>query len=138
MSARAATLKGVQSAYEEQREFIEGQGSQVILMASRALATCAHLPDDYREIYGAILRQTSRPAILHWLGEAFDPSLNGYWGSQDVAQAMEVCLSIIHEHQSKIDGIKFSLLNPQYEIAMRRRLPEGDVCARATTFIMTS
>jgi hypothetical protein len=36
---------------------------------------------------------------------------------------MEVCLAIINEHQSKIDGIKVSLLDPQYEIEMRRRLP---------------
>lgn len=125
LSASTATLEGVQSAYEEQCDFIEGQGGQVILMASRALANCARGPDDYREIYGAILQQTTRPAILHWLGEAFDPSLKGYWGSQNVAQAMDVCLSIIREHQSKIDGIKISLLDPQYEIAMRRRLPKG-------------
>ncbi|MBV8550968.1 MAG: DUF993 family protein [Acidobacteriaceae bacterium] len=36
------------------------------------------LPDDYCRTYGAILRQTSRPVILHRLGEAFDPSLTGY------------------------------------------------------------
>jgi hypothetical protein len=125
LSANTATLEGVQSAHEEQCEFIEGQGGQVILMASRALAACARGPDDYRAIYGKLLRQTSRPAILHWLGEAFDPSLTGYWGSQDFAQAMEVCLSMIYEHQSKIDGIKLSVLDPQYEIAMRRRLPKG-------------
>ncbi len=125
LSGNTATLQAVRAAYEEQCDFIEGQGGQVILMASRALNACARGPDDYREIYGTILRQTSRPAILHWLGEAFDPSLRGYWGVKDVAQAMEVCLSIIHEHQSKIDGIKISLLDPEYEIVMRRRLPKG-------------
>ena len=125
LPATGATLDAVQSAYEEQCDFIEGQGGQVILMASRALAGCARGPDDYRRSYGAILRQTSRPVILHWLGEAFDPSLAGYWGSRDIPKAMEVCLDIIHEHQSKIDGIKLSLLDPKYEIAMRRRLPPG-------------
>ena len=123
LSASTATIEAVRSAYEEQCEFVEGLGGQVILMASRALAACACGPEDYRRIYGAILRQTARPVILHWLGEAFDPALAGYWGSPNIPEAMEVCLAIINEHQSKIDGIKVSLLDPQYEIAMRRRLP---------------
>ncbi len=125
LAPAAATLESVQAAYEEQCDFIEGQGGQVILMASRALAACARGPGDYCDVYGTILRQTSRPVILHWLGEAFDPSLTGYWGSPHIPEAMEVCLGIIDEHQSKIDGIKISLLDPQYEIAMRRRLPSG-------------
>ncbi len=125
LGAAGATLDGVKSAYEEQCEFVEGQGGQLILMASRALAACARGPEDYRRIYGTILGQTSRPVILHWLGEAFDPNLAGYWGSPDISEAMEVCLGIIHEHQAKVDGIKISLLNPQHEIAMRRRLPPG-------------
>ena len=29
----------------------------------------------------AVLAQASRPVILHWLGEMFDPQLSGYWGS---------------------------------------------------------
>jgi uncharacterized protein DUF993 len=123
--ATGATLQSVQSAYEEQCEFVEAQGGQIIMMASRALAACARGPDDYRAIYGRILRQTSQPVILHWLGEAFDPSLTGYWGAPNIPEAMDVCLGIIHEHQSKIDGIKISLLDRQYEIAMRRRLPSG-------------
>jgi hypothetical protein len=125
LPAAAATLDAVQSAYEQQCEFVEAQGGQVILMASRALAACADGPDDYRRIYGAILRQTARPVILHWLGAAFDPLLASYWGSSDIREAMQVCLSIIHEHASKIDGIKISLLDPQYEIEMRRHLPSG-------------
>lgn len=120
-----ATLQSVQAAYQEQCEFVESHGGQIILMASRALARCARGPDDYRQIYGAILRQTSRPVILHWLGQAFDPALAGYWGASSISAAMEVCLSIIEEHRSKVDGIKISLLDSQYEIAMRRRLPPG-------------
>ena len=120
-----ATLDAVQSAYEEQCDFVEVQGGQIILMASRALAACARGPDDYRRIYRAILHQTSRPVILHWLGEAFDPALKSYWGAPNIPEAMEICLGIIHEYPSKIDGIKISLLDPQYEIAMRRRLPSG-------------
>jgi hypothetical protein len=125
LSASNAALHAVRSAYLEQCEFVESHGGQIILMASRALARCARGPDDYRQVYGAVLSQTSRPVILHWLGEAFDPTLAGYWGAADVSEAMQVCLSIIEENRAKIDGIKISLLDSQYEIAMRRRLPSG-------------
>ena len=125
LSLSGATLRAVQGAYQQQCEFVESHGGQIILMASRALARCARGLDDYRQVYGSILRQTSCPVILHWLGTAFDPALTGYWGSTDICEAMEVCLRIIEENRSKIDGIKVSLLDPQYEIAMRRRLPSG-------------
>ena len=120
-----ATLETVRIAYEEQCEFVEQHGGQIILMASRALASCARNAEDYRALYSDILRQVANPVILHWLGEPFDPALAGYWGSRDTGAAMETCLSIIREHQAKIDGIKLSLLDKDYEVAMRRRLPAG-------------
>jgi hypothetical protein len=119
------TLEVVQAAYEEQCSFIEDLGGRVILMASRALATCARTPDDYLRVYDRILAQCSRPLILHWLGEMFDPGLAGYWGSRDLAAAMEICLSLVERHAGKIEGIKISLLDAEREIAMRRRLPPG-------------
>ena len=63
--------------------------------------------------------------IIHWLGEMFDPALEGYWGSGDHWQAMETCLDVIASHAGKVDGIKVSLLSKEKEIAMRRRLPAG-------------
>jgi hypothetical protein len=117
------TLADVQAAYEEQCSFIEGEGGRIILMASRALASCARTPDDYIQVYDRILTQVSQPAILHWLGDMFDPALACYWGYQDLDAAMMICLSIIERHAAKIDGIKISLLNADREIAMRRRLP---------------
>ncbi|MGG1516474.1 dihydrodipicolinate synthase family protein [Paenibacillus oryzisoli] len=119
------TIADVERAYEEQVAYIEGLGGQVILMASRALARCAQSPEDYMRVYGKILSQVSQPVILHWLGDMFDPNLKGYWGHEDLGQAMEVCLQIIHEYQGKIDGIKISLLDAEKEIEMRRRLPES-------------
>lgn len=118
------TLDEVESAYEEQCAFVEGHGGQIILMASRALASCAAGPDDYERVYGKILNQVSKPVILHWLGDMFDPALQGYWGSRDLEEAMDVCLRVIHAHADKIDGIKISLLDADKEIAMRRRLPD--------------
>ena len=66
-----------------------------------------------------------RPAILHWLGEMFDPALAGYWGDDDHMAAMETALAVIEASAAKVDGIKISLLSAEKEIAMRRRLPEG-------------
>ncbi|HEX2911649.1 MAG TPA: dihydrodipicolinate synthase family protein [Chloroflexia bacterium] len=119
------TLADVQAAYEEQCEFVESQGGRIILMASRALAACAKSPQDYLKVYDSILSQVKEPVILHWLGDMFDPALAGYWGYQNLNQAMEVCLSLIERHTAKIDGIKISLLDASKEVAMRRRLPQG-------------
>jgi len=63
--------------------------------------------------------------IIHWLGEMFDPALEGYWGSRDHWKAMDACVSVIKANADKVDGIKVSLLDKDKEIAMRRRLPKG-------------
>ncbi|QQK78219.1 dihydrodipicolinate synthase family protein [Salicibibacter cibarius] len=118
-------LEKIEKAYLEQCEFVEKKGSKIILMSSRALAQVANKPEDYRQVYGNILSNVKHPVILHWLGEMFDPNLQGYWGWEDLDQAMEVCLSILHEYKHKIDGIKISLLDENLEIKMRRLLPEG-------------
>jgi hypothetical protein len=118
-----ATLAEVRAAYEHQCEFVEGTGAQVVMMASRALAAVAASPDDYREVYGTLLRQLERPPILHWLGDMFDPALAGYWGSHDLDEATETLLAIVAENQ--VDGIKVSLLDAPREVAIRTRLPEG-------------
>jgi hypothetical protein len=117
------TIDAIIGAYEEQIGFVEGEGGRVILMASRALAAAARGPDDYVRVYDRILSQIKEPVVLHWLGEMFDPALEGYWGFADHEAAMDVCLSVIAAHADKIDGIKISLLSKEKEIAMRRRLP---------------
>lgn len=120
----SVTLEEVQAAYEEQCSFVEKQGGQIILMASRALAACADGPEDYHKVYSNILRQVEQPVIIHWLGEMFDPALKGYWGHKNIDDAMEVCLNIIWDNRNKVDGIKISLLDENREIEMRRQLPE--------------
>ncbi|MGV3490423.1 MAG: dihydrodipicolinate synthase family protein [Devosia sp.] len=117
------TIDDVIRAYEEQVGFVEGQGGRVILMASRALVVAAKSPDDYARVYGRVLQQVKQPVILHWLGEMFDPALEGYWGKGTHDEAMDVCLDVIAAHADKVDGIKISLLSKEKEIAMRRRLP---------------
>ena len=120
-----ADLSGVIAAYEEQCAAIEKLGGRIILMASRALAACAKSPDDYAKVYDRILSQVKQPVIIHWLGEMFDPALAGYWGSPDHDDAMETCLAVLERNQSKVDGIKISLLDKDKEIDMRRKLSRG-------------
>ena len=119
------TVDDVIRAYEEQCSAVEGMGGRIILMASRALARAARGPDDYVRVYDRILRQVRQPVIIHWLGEMFDPALEGYWGHHDHWKAMEVALEVIAGHAARVDGVKISLLDKEKEIAMRRRLPEG-------------
>ena len=75
--------------------FVQSAGAQVILMASRALAASARGPRDYLEVYGELLKQADRPVILHWLGEAFDPALRGYWGGSGFDAAAATVLELI-------------------------------------------
>ncbi|HEY0034586.1 MAG TPA: dihydrodipicolinate synthase family protein [Devosia sp.] len=117
------TINDIIAAYEEQIGFVEKEGGRVILMASRALAASAKSPDDYARVYGRILSQVRQPVIMHWLGEMFDPALQGYWGNIDHDAAMDTCLDVIAANAPKVDGIKISLLSAEKEIAMRRRLP---------------
>ncbi|MBA1348417.1 dihydrodipicolinate synthase family protein [Rhizobium sp. WYCCWR 11146] len=119
------TVDTILRAYEEQIETVEAAGGRIILMASRALAAAAKGPDDYIRVYDRILRQVKEPVIIHWLGEMFDPALEGYWGNGDHIQAMSTCLEVIEAHADKVDGIKISLLSKEKEVAMRRRLPKG-------------
>ncbi len=119
------TTADVIAAYEKQAEAVEAVGGRIILMASRALAAAARSSEDYEHVYGAILERVREPVILHWLGPMFDPALAGYWGSDDVDEAMDVCLRVIAAHAAKVDGIKISLLDKEKEITMRRRLPAG-------------
>lgn len=119
------SIDDIIAAYEQQFEAVEGAGSKVIMMASRALCAAAKGPDDYAKVYSHLLSNAKEPVVLHWLGEMFDPALEGYWGSNDHMAAMDTCLNIIKDNADNIDGIKISLLSAEKEIAMRERLPDG-------------
>jgi hypothetical protein len=123
--AQPRRVADVRAAYEQQCEVVEAAGAQAIVMASRALAALASGPDDYREVYGVVLGGLQRPAILHWLGDMFDPALRGYWGSEDLDDAAEVFLDIVAANAEHVDGVKVSLLDADREVALRRRLPAG-------------
>ncbi len=132
--ADAKSLDDVIKAYETQAGFIEKHGGRFILMASRALARIAKSPDDYAKVYGRILGQAREKVVLHWLGDMFDPQLKGYWGSENFDNALDTVIDIIRAHRDKVEGIKISLLEERYEIALRDRLPEGVLCFTGDDF----
>ncbi len=118
-------VDAIEGAYLEQCAFIEGHGSGVIVMASRALPRMRATAAQYARVYTRILQSVQRPVILHWLGPMFDPQLTGYWGSEDLDRATETFLEIVASNASKVDGVKISLLDAQREVELRRRLPSG-------------
>jgi hypothetical protein len=125
VEATSIPLGEVIDAYTEQLHFTEEQGAGPVLMASRHLARAASSPTDYLRVYGAVLQSATTPVVLHWLGTAFDPELEGYFGSTDWREASETLLRIIAENPGKVAGVKMSLLNAESEVSVRERLPEG-------------
>jgi len=119
------SLDQVIDAYKSQLHFTEEQGAGPVLMASRHLARVAESADDYRRVYRSVLESATTPVVLHWLGTAFDPELEGYFGASDWQTASAVLLDIIAENPDKVAGVKMSLLNAESEISVRERLPEG-------------
>ena len=126
------SLDQVIDAYRSQLAFTEEQGAGPVLMASRHLARAASSAEDYRRVYREVLGSAQGPVVLHWLGTAFDPTLEGYFtstklstsGSPDWREASEVLLQIIGENTDKVAGVKMSLLDAASEVSVRERLPE--------------
>lgn len=117
------SLEQVIDAYTEQLHHAEDAGAGAVLMASRHLARAAQNADDYRRVYREVLAAASAPVVLHWLGTAFDPALEGYFGSTDTDAAAGTLLQVIEANRDKVQGVKMSLLDADAEIAVRRRLP---------------
>lgn len=125
VEAESISIAEIIDAYKEQLHFTEEQGAGPVLMASRHLARTAHSRADYLRVYGAVLQSATTPVVLHWLGTAFDPALQGYFGSDDWSVSSDVLLRIIAENPGKVAGVKMSLLDAAAEVAVRERLPEG-------------
>ncbi|WP_194410490.1 dihydrodipicolinate synthase family protein [Microbacterium cremeum] len=125
VEAEVISIDEVIAAYKEQLHFTEEQGAGPVLMASRHLARVAGSAEDYRRVFRDVLSAATTPVVLHWLGTAFDPVLEGYFGSPDWREASAVLLQIIEENAGKVAGVKMSLLNAASEVSVRERLPEG-------------
>jgi Protein of unknown function (DUF993) len=118
-------LEAIVAAYSEQIELVQATGSEVIVMASRALAASARSADDYLDVYSQLLKLADRPVLLHWLGHVFDPSLRGYWGNEAFDLAADTVIELIERADGKVSGVKLSVLDAGSEVALRRRLPAG-------------
>ena len=118
IEAEHISLDAVINAYKEQLHFTEDAGAGVVLMASRHLARAAQSAADYERVYREVIDAASAPVVLHWLGEAFDPALAGYFDGPDTV------LRIIEAGGEKVSGIKMSLLDADAETALRSLLPE--------------
>jgi len=123
--ASVRDVDAVIRSYLEQVEAIQAVGGRIILMASRVLVRVAKGPADYLRVYREVLSACDEPVVLHWLGEAFDPALAGYWGTDSFDQALQTVLEMIGQNVAKVAGIKISLLDKDKEIRMRRLLPAG-------------
>lgn len=120
------SLEAIIDAYQEQLDFVESRGGRAVVMASRHLACSAKSSADYERVYAAVLGAARAPVLLHWLGDMFDPELRGYWGSSDLSEAAQTVRAIMAQAgPRKGAGIKLSLLNEQFEIDFRARLPLG-------------
>jgi len=120
-----ATLEQVTRAYTEQLDDTLSAGAAPVLMASRHLVGAARSAEDYLAVYGGLITRSTRPVLLHWLGEMFDPRLAGYWGSSDVDAAAGTVLELVRAYADRIDGVKISLLDEDREVWLRRQLPPG-------------
>ncbi|MGP5929823.1 DUF993 family protein [Corynebacterium glyciniphilum] len=125
LPADCRDLSAIADAYIAQLQSIERTGGRVVMMASRQLAAAAQGPSDYIQVYDKVLNAAENPVILHWLGEMFDPSLEGYWGSNSISEAADTVLHVISTHQGTVEGIKISLLDQDFEESFRSRLPEN-------------
>jgi hypothetical protein len=118
-------LATIVRAYADQLDMVQASGSDVIVMASRALAASARSPGDYLQVYGQVLKLAERPVLLHWLGHAFDPALRGYWGNEQFGAAADTVIELIERAGGQVRGIKLSVLDAASEVALRQRLPSG-------------
>jgi hypothetical protein len=120
-----APLPAILDAYASQLADVLDAGARPVIMGSRQLAAAARSADDYLFVYSGLLAQVPDPVLLHWLGAMFDPFLAGYWGSSDVDVAVDTVVALVKDHARVVDGIKVSLLDEAFEVALRRRLPGG-------------
>jgi hypothetical protein len=119
------SLADVQAAYEEQLEVVEAAGGQAVIMCSPHLNVAVRSPDDFAEVYGNLLRQATRPVILHWITSEWDPRNSEYWGYEEPEEAYDALLAIVRDNLEKVDGVKIGPAPLARQIDWRKRLPEG-------------
>lgn len=125
IGAEVRDITEIEEAYLAQLAEIEGAGGTAVMMASRQLAAAASSAEDYIRVYDRVLSGSQHGVILHWLGAMFDPSLAGYWGSDDIDEAAQTVRTIIERNPGRVAGIKISLLDEAFEVGFRETMPAG-------------
>lgn len=115
------SLDAVTAAYLAQLDVAEEAGAGIVMMASRHLARSAETAADYERVYREVLGRAGSPVVLHWLGDAFDSNLAGYFGPT----AADTVIRIIEGNIDSVAAIKMSLLDAEAEVSLRSRLPVG-------------
>lgn len=115
-AARASELA---DAVIEQAAFIEDCGGVPVILPMPALALRRAEAREYLEIYGAIFRAARGPVIVHWLGPAFLPALEGYFPGDSFSRVMALAPQTAR-------ACKLSLLDAALEVRVRRELLPRD------------
>ncbi|MEV0810625.1 DUF993 family protein [Micromonospora sp. NPDC050200] len=119
------TLAEVQAAYEEQLAVVEEAGAQPVIMCSPHLNVAVRGPEDFATVYGNLLRQSSQPAILHWITSEWDPRNSEYFGYEEPDDAYDALIAIVRDNLDKVDGVKIGPASLARQVEWRKRLPEG-------------
>lgn len=106
-------------AVVEQCAYIRAHGGVPVLLPMPWLTANGASPDDYVDVYGAIVRQVQGPVFVHWLGAMFLPALAGYFPGDSFARIMALDPAVVR-------GCKISLLDAELEVAIRRELLPRD------------
>ena len=121
-----ATLDDVRRAYAEQLAFVEGEGSPVILMASRALAAAATSADDYKAIYGELLAQAREPGDPALARRHVRPGARRILGNErSRGRRRTPCSRSSRPTPTRSTASRSRCWRPRHEVALRERLPEG-------------
>ena len=105
------------TAVVEQARFVRAHGGLPVILPMAWLTETRADARTYVEVYEAIADGLDGPAIVHWLGEMFLPSLAGYFPGDSFRELMARC-------PERYVGAKLSLLDREREVALRRELRE--------------
>jgi hypothetical protein len=111
----SAPLPQLLDAVIEQCDFITTLGGVPVILPMPFLVRERLDEAGYVDAYGAIVRNVRGPIFLHWLGEAFAPSLRGYFPGRSFERILALDPAVVR-------GCKLSLLDAEFEVATRRRL----------------
>lgn len=107
------------AAVVEQAQYIQARRGIPIILPMPWLAARESSPLDYIVVYSEIIDKLEGPLFIHWLGEAFMPTLRGYFPEDSFFDVMA-------HAPEKVRGAKLSLLDAHFEEAARARLLEHD------------